>query len=144
MSGVVLLILRIGLFLSLYAFLGYALLTIWRDLKRHSELHLSNQNPAIELSSQPDAERRSYRYTIAEVRIGRDPASDCLLDDLTVSSDHACLSFRQGQWWVEDRGSKNGTFLNQEQVSQPLVITTGDKLRFGQVILTVEIGDEER
>ncbi len=143
MSGVVLLILRVGLLLSLYAFLGYALLIIWRDLKRHSDLYLSHQTPAIRLLHQADTEMRTYRFTIADIRIGRDPAADCPLDDLTVSSDHARLSFRQGQWWVEDRGSKNGTFLNQELVSQPLVIASGDQLRFGQVILTVEIGEEE-
>lgn len=139
MSGIVLLILRIGLLLCLYAFLGYALLVIWRDLKRHSELTASHQTPAIKLLQQTDTGVEPYNFTIADIRIGRDPAADYPIDDLTVSSDHARLSFRQGQWWVEDRGSKNGTFLNQELVSQPLVIASGDQLRVGQVTLTVEI-----
>lgn len=141
MSGVLLLILRIGLLLCLYAFLGYALLVIWRDLKRHSELTVSYQTPVIRLLQQTDSGVQPYNFTIADIRIGRDPAADCPLDDLTVSSDHARVSFRQGQWWVEDRGSKNGTFLNQELVSQPLVIASGDHLRVGQVTLIVEIGE---
>ena len=36
------------------------------------------------------------------------------------------LTYRQSQWWIEDLHSTNGTFLNQEAVLEPVVITDGD------------------
>jgi len=49
-----------------------------------------------------DSEAPPYRYTVPDVLIGRDIACNCCLDDLTVSAQHARLSYHHGQWWVED------------------------------------------
>ena len=65
--------------------------------------------------------------------MGRDPASDLYIEDKTISARHAKLSYHHGQWWVEDLRSTNGTFLNDEPVQEPLVLASGDRLRFGQV-----------
>ncbi|MFU8774027.1 MAG: FHA domain-containing protein, partial [Anaerolineales bacterium] len=56
---------------------------------------------------------------------------------------HARLSFHHNQWWIEDMGSKNGTFLNQQFVATPLVVTSGDELLFGQVRIIVMLGEEQ-
>jgi pSer/pThr/pTyr-binding forkhead associated (FHA) protein len=64
-----------------------------------------------------------------------------VLEDSTVSAQHSRLSFRQGHWWVEDLRSTNGTYLNNEPISASLVITNGDEIRCGQVVLTVIIGE---
>ena len=74
-----------------------------------------------------------------ELTIGRDPACNCVISDSTVSAQHARLVFRQGQWWVEDLRSTNGTYLNQELVLDPLVITSGDHLRCGQAQFVITI-----
>ena len=138
MSGQVLLALRVLLAASLYVFIGAAMLVLWRDLKRQSELLVATQTPPITLlvrNGQVD-----YYFAKPEVIIGRDPTCDATLADSTVSSEHARLSYHHNQWWAEDLHSTNGTFLNEETVSAPIVITTGDTLRCGQVVVNIQIG----
>lgn len=141
MSGPVLLALRIALTVALYAFLGWALYTLWQDLRRQSKLLTSSQVPRLTLIHQVDGISKAFRYSTAEVTIGRDPACDFHLEDKTISAQHARLSYHHSQWWVEDLHSTNGTFLNQEPVSEPVVITAGDQLRCGQLIFEIGIGE---
>ena len=144
MSGQILLVLRIALALSLYAFLGWALLTLWRDLKRQSEMLAARQAPPISLLRPAiDGSFEPFRFVAAEILVGRDPVCDLCLDDKTVSAEHARLAYHHNQWWVEDLRSRNGTYLNQEVISSPIVVTTGDELRFGQVVLVVQVGDKQ-
>ncbi|RPI33891.1 MAG: FHA domain-containing protein [Chloroflexota bacterium] len=139
MSATVLLIFRILMVAVLYAFLGLALFTIWRDLRRQVEAVSSFRSPAITLLSTKG--EPVCRFAKPEVIVGRDPACDCPLDDKTVSTRHARFSFHHNQWWLEDMGSTNGTLLNREPVSSPLVVTSGDQLCCGQVEMTIIIGD---
>ena len=143
MSGPVLLVLRLILVMALYGFLAWALLLLWQDLKRQSQLLIVRQPPALTLLYQLEDETRSLRFASPEVTVGRDPSSDFSVDDKTVSAQHARLFYRQGQWWVEDLQSTNGTYLNEDPVSSPLVVTSGDQVRCGQVILDLAIGEGE-
>jgi FHA domain len=142
MSGPILLALRIAMALALYGFIGWALLTIWRDVRQQTDLLNATRTPPIRLRYQLEGQAFVRRFSKPEVTIGRDPASDCHLDNQTISAHHTRLSFHHGQWWVEDLRSTNGTFLNQENVDEPLVITTGDTLRCGQILLEIGLGDE--
>jgi len=139
MSAIILLAARFTLALALYAFLGWALWFLWRDMQRHSR---SMDLPAIPILSFTvgGAERNTYRFSKAEVVIGRDPACDCHLQEQTISARHARFSFHHNQWWLEDLGSHNGTTLNREKVREPLVVTTGDHIRLGQVKFDLRIG----
>ena len=138
MNATVFLILRIILALSLYAFLAWAMITLWHDLKRHSQAAAARQPAALTLHPQTETEPACYQKL--NVTIGRDPACDLFIDDLTVSVQHARFVFRQNQWWLEDLGSTNGTFLNDEKVDVSLVVTSGDQVRIGQVVIDVNIG----
>lgn len=141
MSGTILLVLRGAMVLALYGFLAWALILLWQDLRRQSQLRIPQQPPALTLFYELADETRSMRFTIPEVSIGRDPACDFSIDEKTVSAQHARLCYRQGQWWVEDLHSTNGTSLNDEPVGEPLVLTSGDQVRCGQVILDIAIGE---
>ena len=143
MSGTIFLFLRIALTISLYLFIGWALYILWRDLKYQSALLATRQPPAITLLLQTEEKNNTFRFTIPEIIIGRDPACNLPINDKTVSVQHARLSYHQGQWWVEDLHSTNGTFLNEEAVSLQIVITTGDVLRCGQVVFKMSIGDDD-
>jgi pSer/pThr/pTyr-binding forkhead associated (FHA) protein len=141
MSGLVFLALRLILVVCLYAFLAWAFYTIWIDLKRQSEIITLHKIPALTLTRLDD--KRSFHFSRPEIYIGRDPACDCLLEDQTVSTRHAHLSFHHNQWWLEDLGATNGTLLNQALVTSPVVITEGDQIRCGQVVLDVSIDGKD-
>jgi pSer/pThr/pTyr-binding forkhead associated (FHA) protein len=138
MSGIVFLIVRFLLAAALFAFLGYVLWALWRDLKRQDEVLASRRLPPIVFSM---ADGSQHRFSTPEVMIGRDPACELILDDPTVSVTHARLSYHHGQWWLEDLQSTNGTFLNGEAVLTPLVVTAGDVVRCGQVDMTLALGE---
>jgi len=132
MSGIIFLILRLLLALALFAFLGYVLWTLWKDLKQQDEVLASRRLPPILVSLADGSQRR---FSTPEVVIGRDPACELALEDPTVSNQHARLSYHHGQWWLEDLHSTNGTFLNGAEVTAPLVVTSGDVALCGQVEL---------
>jgi len=123
----------------LYAFLGWAIFILWRDLKRQGELIAARQPPPLILSTDSDGPPLTRHYTAPEVILGREPSCDFPINDQTVSAHHARLSYRQNQWWVEDMASTNGTYLNGESVTSPVVITHGDTLRLGQVGVKIAI-----
>jgi hypothetical protein len=142
-SAIILLVLRVLLAALLYAFLGWAIYILWRDLKRQGELLAARQPPPITLATMPDSPPLTRHYTCPEIVLGREPTCDFPLNDQTVSSHHARLSFHQNQWWLEDMASTNGTFLNGDAVTTPVVITHGDELRLGQVGVTIKFGQTD-
>ena len=69
------------------------------------------------------------------ILIGRADDSTLVLTDDFASSRHARLTNRTGQWYVEDLGSTNGTYLDQQRVQGPLLIAPGQPIRIGQTVL---------
>ena len=63
--------------------------------------------------------------------IGRRPDSTVFLDDITVSRDHAILVHRSGQWWIDDCGSLNGTYVNRERIESHC-LADGDEVQVGK------------
>lgn len=143
MSGIVVLIIRVFLAVALYAFLGWALYTIWRDLRIQTLVLASQKAPAITLTRIGMDEFLPASFQKSEIFIGRDPTSTLSVNDETVSGRHARLVYRHNQWWVEDLHSTNGTFLNDEPVHMMTVLVSGDEIRVGQTNLRVEISPKE-
>ena len=141
MSATFVLTLRIFLAVSLYAFLGWALLTIWRELHTQGTLLAARKIPGISLNTQIGEQALLQRYfTQPEILLGRDSHCDIPLLDDTVSVRHARLAYHHGQWWLEDLGSTNGTRLNKEKVSIPTVVISGDKIDCGKASITINLG----
>ena len=80
---------------------------------------------------------KSTRITLGEqpILIGRADDSTLVLTDDSASSRHARLTNRGGQWYVEDLGSTNGTYLDQQRVQGPLLVNPGQPIRIGQTAL---------
>ena len=75
--------------------------------------------------------------TRSSLTIGRDSENDLTFDSAAVSREHAAILQREGRWYVEDRGSTNGTFLNGTRVTPgtPLPLRHGDRIDLGDVSL---------
>jgi pSer/pThr/pTyr-binding forkhead associated (FHA) protein len=67
--------------------------------------------------------------------IGRRPESDIFLDDVTVSRDHALLVRRGNDYWLDDMGSLNGTYVNRQRVDSHK-LEDGDELQIGKYKLS--------
>jgi hypothetical protein len=140
MSEIVVLVLRIVMAALLYGFLGWGVYTIWKDLRTQGDFLSKPNIPPLLIQKPGDETPQSF--DIPEVIIGRSSNSDVPILNDTVSARHARLSYHHNQWWVEDLKSTNGTFLNDERVSIPTVIVSGDELRCGQVRLNIDIDEK--
>jgi hypothetical protein len=71
--------------------------------------------------------------------LGRSPTNTIRIEDSFASTEHAAVVMRNGQWWLEDRRSRNGTTLNGIAVSQPVIVTDGDIIGIGQKRFRLEM-----
>jgi hypothetical protein len=131
----VLLLLRIGIAVALYAVLLTVVSYLRKDIKAAQTLPKSI--PEVHLRA---ADNQLNFLLSASNIVGRSWESTVRVDDETVSSSHARISFQEGQWWVEDLDSRNGTYLNDITVEAPIVLTDGDVLKFGRVPVRFERG----
>ncbi len=67
--------------------------------------------------------------------LGRKLTNGVVLDDSTVSGEHAIVYLRDGVWYVRDAGSTNGTLVNGQDVVAPSPVRVGDMLQLGSVQL---------
>jgi len=132
---------RAALTASLYVFLGWGLWVIWQDLRSQSKQVQKRQRPplAVKFISAVGSTDEELIFTQQQIFIGRDPSCECHVPHETVSSRHTRIFYEQGQWWVDDMESRNGTFLNQNQVTTATVLTSGDEIRCGEVVFNVFI-----
>ncbi len=78
---------------------------------------------------------QSFPLTGEKMTIGRSPEAGVFLDDVTVSRDHATLVRRGGDWYLDDSGSLNGTYVNRQRVDSHR-LADGDELQIGKFKLT--------
>ncbi|MGK4006011.1 FHA domain-containing protein [Sorangium sp. So ce1036] len=75
-------------------------------------------------------------------QIGRTPDNDIVLAHPQVSSHHALLHSINGQLYVEDRGSANGTYVRGNRIApgQKISVQSGEKIYIGPMPLQIEMG----
>jgi hypothetical protein len=71
----------------------------------------------------------------AQITIGRAEDSTLVITDDYASARHARLVPRSGQWFVEDLGSTNGTYLDRAKVTAPTPVPLGVPIRIGRTSL---------
>lgn len=145
-------LLKLCLLALLYLFFLRVLRAVWVEVKGPA-LALSPRRAAREarprgrgrrrrepavphLTVVEPAEQRGRTFPLTEeVTVGRAAGCQVTLDDTYASQLHARLFFRDGQLLVEDLGSTNGTWLNRQKVTGPLVMQTGDQLQVGSTVM---------
>ena len=80
-----------------------------------------------------DAPVSSVTLSGKPMQLGRSPSNDVVIADGTVSWHHAVAWLEGGAVWLRDLGSRNGTFVNDQAVKQPVRLSPGDVVRVGQV-----------
>jgi hypothetical protein len=85
----------------------------------------------------PSHAGRSYDLD-DELTIGRSPGCGVAMpEDIYTSTLHARLFRQNGQLWVEDLGSTNGTYVNSEQIAKAVRLGKGDMLQVGSTVFEV-------
>lgn len=87
----------------------------------------------VQSSSESGLKVGEYLHLGENTVLGRSGACNLVLADPFASQEHAKISFHGGQYWLEDMGSTNGTYLNEVRLERPTVLANGDMVRIGGV-----------
>lgn len=105
------------------------------------------RRPTLVGSLTPDeAPDNVFPLLDAECLIGRKVTKDVAfaVDDGSISSKHAKLTRTPDGFLIEDLGSRNGTFVNGEKVTEKRLLVDGDLIRLGKVIMTFNVAKESQ
>jgi pSer/pThr/pTyr-binding forkhead associated (FHA) protein len=70
----------------------------------------------------------------APILLGRGADATIRLDDDYVSTRHAQFVPHGDDWYVEDLGSTNGTYIGSQRITTPMVVSIGVQVRIGKTI----------
>jgi pSer/pThr/pTyr-binding forkhead associated (FHA) protein len=91
--------------------------------------------PALVIRAGGGRVGESFALDGERMSIGRRPDCEVFLDDITVSRDHALLIYRADQWYLDDCGSLNGTYVNRSRIESHR-LEEGDEVQIGKYKLT--------
>lgn len=139
----IILLLRLAFVGLLYLFVAFVVLAAARELRR-----------AGSLAPETRAARPSARLIVVDpgdtsllpgeslvlrpvTRLGRAEENTIVLDGTFISAEHAAIVQRDGNWWLSDRGSRNGTAVNDRLIQGEVGLAPGDVVGIGDVRLRI-------
>lgn len=136
-----LLILRLLVIVLLYLFLMQVVIAITRDLRKAATTNVEGPGKAaaaaghfVVVDSGPSNILPGTRFDLApQTTIGRGPTNTIQIPDNFISAEHTRVWFKNGQWFVQDAGSVNGTFVNNQPAYNALPAKNGDIVRVGYI-----------
>lgn len=157
MSQLTLFLIRIGYLVALWIFVFAALSVVRTDL---FGVRASKAQKAAVAAKAPSSSKRTSKpakkskraptqlvvtagssagtsVPLSEVPIviGRGADARIILEDDYVSTRHARVGYSGDQWFVEDLGSTNGTYLGSARIHQATALVMGAQIRIGKTIL---------
>lgn len=79
-------------------------------------------------------------YPGQQIRLGRAPENDIVLDDIKISRSHATVSWDEAGFVLQDLGSSNGTYLNVTRLDgMPHALQHGDQISLSRQLLVFEL-----
>jgi len=155
MSDQLLTTLKIALLAFIYLFFARVLWAVWTEVRvptapglnarqikakapKGSAKKAVETTPTKLLVVEPAAMRGSTVSLDTEVVVGRADECDVTLnEDPFVSTRHARFFQRDGEWWVEDLGSTNGTLVNAQRITEASRIRRDDRVQAGSAVFEV-------
>jgi ABC-type multidrug transport system ATPase subunit/pSer/pThr/pTyr-binding forkhead associated (FHA) protein len=95
---------------------------------------MNHQYPHLLVFVEGPSTGKTFPLEGDEIYIGRESTNTLQIDSPGVSRKHVRLNFKNQQYWLEDLGSSNGTFVNGERISQPKPLQNGDTIGLGKTI----------
>ena len=139
----ILFIFRIVSGLLLLGFLGGIAWLIYRDMQVTTAAIAEQERPYGRLriiANEAELPAVDTTFPLLPITsIGRAASNSVVLPDGYASAEHALITRRQGQWWIEDQGSRNGTLLNDVRLAGTAVISAGDVIAVGGTVLKLEL-----
>jgi serine phosphatase RsbU (regulator of sigma subunit) len=84
----------------------------------------------------PDGTIKNVPLTGERLAVGRSSAVElCFPEDAGLSRQHFAFESQDGQWTVQDLGSKNGTFVNNIPLKARLILQPGDRITAGHLVI---------
>ncbi len=151
MTGIVLLVLRYVFLLLLLLFLFSLVKWMVGDLKKlpadrqdfrppagvpedkNADSRVADVSLTVLESSTAELQPGDTFAVYKEIFIGRSEENDITTGDSFASTRHARIYLKEGQYWLDDLNSTNGTFLNGVQISKPTVLANADRIRIGGI-----------
>ncbi len=134
-----LLILRIAMIAVLYLFILQVVLVSRRDL--NMAVQYQSAQPAKQVighltvmdsgTTKLNPGRRFDIFT--DMTLGRGPTNTVILESTVVSGENTRIYYENKSLWIEDLGSKNGTFVNEQRLTSPRALKLNDVIRVGDV-----------
>ncbi len=85
----------------------------------------------------PDGAQKEFELGRKSITIGRGTETDVVVADKLASRIHCGISYKDGNYYIRDCDSRNGTFVN-DRLIEVCRLNPGDRIRVGDMVLTVE------
>jgi pSer/pThr/pTyr-binding forkhead associated (FHA) protein len=145
----------IGVFLQysivalLYFFLFRVLRMSYRDLASAPLVLLGSSGVTSDVVQQEQAKlivldtgqvqiSQSVYFLGETASLGRFEGNEVVIDDTFVSHEHSCITRNRQAYWLSDLHSTNGTFLNNQKLTEETMLKSGDLIKVGPVTFRFE------
>lgn len=142
-TAILLFVLRLLSASALVAFMGALFWLVLRDFRSAVMQSTGQKRSYGQLITMIEVDGKLIRTgqnfpLLPLTSLGRSPTNTVPIEDSFASGEHAILTRRSDQWWLEDRRSRNGTTLNGIAVEKAVIVTDGDVIGIGKMRFRVE------
>lgn len=131
---------RFVLVILLYLFLFRVITTLYGELRSAAWYREKRNSPfvgrlEVVTSEGGLAKGQVFKIGLSGLSVGRSANNDVTLPDSFASQEHARFLHKDGEIWLEDLGSTNGTWVNGEKLGTRIQLVPGDYVKIGGITL---------